>query len=222
MSKKNDKWAVWFVSAALLLVVGAAQAANQGNDVICHKGTTIVVSVNAIPSHLTHGDYMGECVDSCVLECGMSMDAWVICSDGVAYDSGCAAECNGAIGCVWIVTCGPVFTPMICEGGATYPNDCYASNSGDFCRAINELDCAACPTDVSSPLVCSDGTAYNNSCEAYCAGATYCWLDDRAVCAAWCPPEVAPVVCPDGATYSNPCLAACARPDALTCSFISQ
>jgi hypothetical protein len=48
--------------------VPSVQAASQGKVDICHippgnpaNAHTINVSVNAVPAHLAHGDYLGEC-----------------------------------------------------------------------------------------------------------------------------------------------------------------
>ncbi len=62
------------VLAGLVVVLGAlgavasVRADSQGKVDICHippgnpaNAHTINVSVNAVPAHLAHGDYLGEC-----------------------------------------------------------------------------------------------------------------------------------------------------------------
>lgn len=48
---------VMFVSVAMALSV---QAQND-KVTICHNGHSIMVSINAIPAHMEHGDFIGDC-----------------------------------------------------------------------------------------------------------------------------------------------------------------
>lgn len=36
---------------------------NYDKVLVCHKGNTICISPNAVPAHLMHGDYLGECTE---------------------------------------------------------------------------------------------------------------------------------------------------------------
>ena len=54
---------------ALLGAVASVDADSPGKVDVCHippgnpaNAHTINVSVNAVPAHLAHGDYLGECV----------------------------------------------------------------------------------------------------------------------------------------------------------------
>lgn len=37
---------------------------NNKKVLVCHKGNTICISPNAVPAHLEHGDYLGECTNN--------------------------------------------------------------------------------------------------------------------------------------------------------------
>jgi hypothetical protein len=65
--KPNSKIFAFIVLLALFccsINVNNAQAQACGNNkvFVCHKGTTICISVNAVPAHLAHGDFLGQCV----------------------------------------------------------------------------------------------------------------------------------------------------------------
>src|SRR5688500_7472001 len=62
--KSNSKTFLFFVLLTLFCCnYNSAQAQPCGNNkvFICHNVITICVSVNAVPAHLAHGDFLGTC-----------------------------------------------------------------------------------------------------------------------------------------------------------------
>jgi hypothetical protein len=48
----------------VVYVVDVQCGHNQDKVLVCHKGNTICISPNAVPAHLNHGDYLGNCRDN--------------------------------------------------------------------------------------------------------------------------------------------------------------
>jgi hypothetical protein len=61
-------------SFVLVLGAGVVSATPSGKVTICHEGSNISVSENAVPAHLAHGDTVGACNGNGLCPCPTIVD----------------------------------------------------------------------------------------------------------------------------------------------------
>jgi len=96
--------------ALVLCSAATVYGASPGKVDICHippgnpaNAHTINVSVNAVPAHLAHGDFLGACDDGGggggELCTGTCTDTGGTCDDGTAPAPGPWSNCSSSQGC---------------------------------------------------------------------------------------------------------------------------
>lgn len=149
---------VAFTVLTILLAAGAAQAKKPKVDV-CHVPPgnpdnfhTITVSVNAVPAHLAHGDFIGACADNCA----------TLCDDG---DPCTIDACDPGT-----EQCASTHPPVDCDDGDLCTADSCDADTG-ACVNVLAVDCTdgdLCTVDLcdsatglceNTPAVCDPGEA---------------------------------------------------------------
>ncbi|MFY9824868.1 MAG: calcium-binding EGF-like domain-containing protein [Thermoanaerobaculia bacterium] len=104
---------------ALCALTASAAWAGDAKVTICHvppgnpdNAHTISVSPNAVPAHLAHGDYLGECIKQCPPgftgpNCDIDIDE---CASSPCVNGDCTDHVNG-----YSCTCPPGWTGTNCD-----------------------------------------------------------------------------------------------------------
>lgn len=144
------------LGAVGLTSVGATADAKEAKITLCHKPGTaaehaITVAQSAVPAHVRHGDYVGECCADDVLTCVDPATGQGTCCP--ATTNPCATTVCNADG-----SCGeaPANEGAVCGEAAD------ACSAAPVCTGT----ATACPAAVSA---CTGGPCINGTCAEACA-----------------------------------------------------